>query len=223
MTKTIPAGEWTQLVSERSDKRLFTVSPTSEDHYVAFSTSKPAVPEKGDIAESGGAHNIKREPGEAVWVRPTGDADGELRITSGGTLTRQPRRNVERPDDAALRAGKATSFNKTGAGLASGSTSTKYTVVDNTDAGVYRLQVATLAETSGSWDPNINLVIEIQDDSGTVTDTYEANISQLPFPFGTPVVVPETFTAKAYVVNNHGSGSSIDYRITVAYTEEVQA
>jgi len=218
VTVTTTADDWTELISRR-DSRTHTVEVQQRDHFVAFSSSKPQEPEKGVTIESGGSQIITPGDGQATWIKPVGDVGGKLRVSSGGRVMNQPRRNVERPDDASVRAGNANSFNQTGSGLGAGSQSTTYTVAENTTPGVYRLQTATLAETSGAWDPNVRLVIEIQDSAGNVTDTYEAGLAQLPWNFPTPVLIPETFTAKAYVVN--GSESPISYRITVAYTEEV--
>lgn len=161
-------------------------------------------------------------PGGALYAElvPEQDGPARLELLRGVAVERDPRREVERPKDAAVRAGRSEIVDHSAAGLGAGSSSKEYVVAENTDSGLYKLQTLNLSETSGNWSENIRLVWWLVDENGNVADgdKMEANIGQLPYNFPSPVVVPADFTAKAQVVND--SGVTIDYRLNAAYTQE---
>lgn len=173
------------------------------------------------VLRKGDSGPIQTPNGSPLYGELEGEGPATLVLVPDLKVGREPRREMERPTDAAVRAGNAEIVNKTGAGLGAGSSSTTFTVADNTDEGVYRLQTLNLSERSGVWDPNIRVEFWIEDDQGNIADDdkMEANIAQLPWNFPQPVSVPSTFSAKAVVHND--SANPIDYRLNVAYTEEV--
>lgn len=180
----------------------------------------PKLPET-TVLRKGDSGPIGTPTGVPLYGELEGDGPATIELVPDLKLGREPRREMERPKDAAVRAGLSEIVNKTGAGLGAGSSSTELVIAENASEGVYRLQTLNLSERSGAWDPNIRVEFWIEESDGTIADNdkMEGNITQLPWNFPSPVTVPATFTAKAVVHND--SANPIDYRLNVAYTQEV--
>lgn len=162
---------------------------------------------------------IQVPKGVALYGELAGDGPATIDLVPSLDLGRDPRREMERPKDAAVRAGNSEIVDFSGNGLGAGSSSTLYDIAENTGPGIYRLQTINVAETSGAWDPNIRVELQLRDSEDTLKERMAGNIAQLPWDFPSPVVVPAEFTAKARVHND--SAASIDYRLSAAYTKEV--
>jgi len=217
-----------QLTSEQTDAQL--VIGENDDgmyHYEAAGADVRVGPNprrmdsRSTILRKGDSGPLQSSEGFEMYAElaPGESGPATLKLVPGIRVGRDPRREVERPDDAAVRAGQSTIVNQTGSGLTSGSSSSERTLADNTEQGVYRLQTINLSETSGNWSPDIHLEIQIQDEDGNVTEKMEANAPQLPYNFPSPVLVPENFTAVGIVHND--SANSVGYRLNCAYTKEV--
>lgn len=206
-----------QLAISDDDGRPYHYEVSGAD--VRIGTNRRRMEDYGTMLRAGDSGPIQTPNGTELFAELVGDGPATLALVPNLRVERDPRREIERPTDAAVRAGQSEIVNNTGTGLLSGSSSKEWTLADNTDPGVYRLQTVNVTETSGAWSPDIRVEIRIKDDTGTVTERIAANIAQLPYLFPFPVSVPENFTATAVVHND--SASSIDYRLNAAYTMEV--
>lgn len=206
-----------KLISEE-DTKSYAYEVEGGDVDVGTNSRKLQSNSKRIAAGSSGT-NLSVPSGVALHGRVAeGVAEAMINLVPNLQMDPSPRRQHERPDDAAVRTGNSEIVNHSGNGLGAGSSSKEYVIAENTDPGIYRLQTVNVAERSGNWDPNIRVEVQLRDEDGTLTERMAANIPQLPWNWPVPVVVPASFTAKAVVHND--SANPIDYRLNAAYTEE---
>jgi hypothetical protein len=213
VTKTIPAGEWTQAVSEAALEDNYTIEVVENDVYLASQTSEPAEPEKGVVIEADGTYSIESDRGEAVWLKPTDSNDAQYRIASGVEVRGEPRRNVERPQDQASRTGNITSTYVTDS-VNSGTTKS-IPIDSNTSDSTEYLEIFTTAIEPATYSTGdeyqIKLKVSIVEiDTGYTHSAFAINWASMPLSFDPATTIPPNHRIELTVDNPTDSNLFVD-------------